>query len=81
MPAPPSPSSTASTPLSNTIVLGNGNWSSGVTLSNGSNSLKAEVTDLAGNTATSAAVVITLNDPPTGSVTIGGTASEETQRF
>ena len=57
-PAPPSPSSTASPPVGSAIVQGNGSWSSSVTLSNGSNSLTAQVTDLAGNTATSAAVVL-----------------------
>ena len=39
----------------------NGLWSTNVTLANGSNSLTAQVTDLAGNTATSAAVVYTLS--------------------
>ena len=43
-----------STAVGSAIVQGNGNWSSSVTLNNGSNSLTAQVTDLAGNTATSA---------------------------
>ena len=42
------------------IVQGNGNWSAPVTLTGGTNSLTARVTDAAGNTATSAAVVYTL---------------------
>ena len=50
-----------STPVGSAIVQGNGSWSSSVTLSDGSNSLTAQVTDLAGNTATSAAVVYTLS--------------------
>ena len=43
------------------IVQGNGNWSAPVTLTGGTNSLTARVTDAAGNTATSAAVVYTLS--------------------
>src|SRR5207302_10081108 len=39
----------------------NGNWSTSVTLSNGSNSLTAQVSDLAGNPATSSPVVYTLS--------------------
>ncbi|MCK1437474.1 Ig-like domain-containing protein [Bradyrhizobium sp. 15] len=43
------------------IVQGNGSWSSTVTLNNGSNSLTARVSDAAGNTATSSAVVYTVS--------------------
>ena len=39
----------------------NGSWTSTVTLSSGSNALTAQVTDLAGNTATSSAVTYTLS--------------------
>ncbi|HEY7844689.1 MAG TPA: Ig-like domain-containing protein, partial [Bradyrhizobium sp.] len=42
------------------IVQSNGIWSSSVTLAGGINSLTAEVTDAAGNTGTSPAVVFTL---------------------
>ena len=42
------------------IVQSNGTWSSNVTLTNGINSLTAQVTDVAGNTGTSTAVVFTL---------------------
>ena len=48
-------------PVGSAIVQGNGCWSSSITLSNGSNSLTAQVTDLAGNTTTSTAVVYTLS--------------------
>src|SRR5205807_526487 len=43
-----------------TIVQPNGSWSTSVTLSNGSNSLTAQVSHLAGNPATSSPVVYTL---------------------
>ncbi|OSI73913.1 hypothetical protein BSZ21_06095 [Bradyrhizobium canariense] len=49
------------TPVKTAIVQGDGSWSALVTLSNGSNSLTAKVTDLAGNTTTSNAVVYTLS--------------------
>ena len=49
-------------PVGSAIVQGNGGWSSSVTLSNGTNSLTAQVTDLAGNTTTSTPpVVFTLS--------------------
>ena len=43
------------------MVQSNGSWSIPVTLSSGSNSLTAQVSDLAGNSATSSAVVYTLS--------------------
>src|SRR5205807_4244421 len=49
------------TQVGSAIVQGNGNWSTSVTLSNGSNSLTAQVSDLAGNPATSSPVVYTLS--------------------
>jgi hypothetical protein len=50
------------TAVGSALVQSNGNWTAtGVTLSNGTNSLTAKVTDVAGNTATSAAVVYTLS--------------------
>ncbi|MGY4330970.1 hypothetical protein ACVWWG_005387 [Bradyrhizobium sp. LB7.2] len=50
-----------STPVKTAVVQGDGSWSALVTLGNGSNSLTAKVTDLAGNTTTSNAVVYTLS--------------------
>ncbi|MDN3279541.1 Ig-like domain-containing protein, partial [Frankia sp. RB7] len=50
-----------STPVKTAIVQGDGSWSAGITLSNGSNSLTAQVSDLAGNSTTSNAVVYTLS--------------------
>ncbi|WP_249141166.1 Ig-like domain-containing protein, partial [Bradyrhizobium manausense] len=49
------------TPIGSAIVQGNGTWSTTVTLNQGGNSLTAQVTDLAGNTATSSAVLYTLS--------------------
>ena len=49
------------TAIGTAIVQGNGSWSSTVTLNNGQNSLTARVSDAAGNTATSSAVVYTLS--------------------
>src|SRR6266850_5467944 len=49
------------TAVGSAIVQSNGSWSSSVTLNSGSNSLTAKVSDLAGNTATSTAVVYTLS--------------------
>src|SRR6202040_2551600 len=49
------------TAIGSAIVQGNGSWTSTVTLNSGSNSLTAQVSDLAGNTATSSAVVYTLS--------------------
>ncbi|MGL3111430.1 Ig-like domain-containing protein [Bradyrhizobium sp. BR 1432] len=49
------------TAIGTAIVQGNGSWSSAVTLNNGPNSLTARVSDAAGNTATSGAVVYTLS--------------------
>src|SRR6201999_1485583 len=43
------------------IVQSGGGWSTSVTLANGTNSLTAQVTDVAGNNTTSAAVVYTLS--------------------
>ena len=61
MPEPPSPSLTVRRPSAVPSSRGDGSWSSNITLGNGSNSLTAQVTDLAGNTTTSAAVVYTLS--------------------
>ena len=49
------------TAIGTAVVQPNGSWSSPVTLSNGSNSLTAAVSDAAGNSATSSAVVYTLS--------------------
>ena len=49
------------TALGSAVVQPNGSWSIPVTLSNGSNSLTAQVSDAAGNTAASSAVVYTLS--------------------
>ncbi|MEZ2144665.1 Ig-like domain-containing protein [Bradyrhizobium sp. DN5] len=49
------------TAIGTATVQGNGSWSSTVTLNNGPNSLTARVSDAAGNTATSSAVVYTLS--------------------
>ncbi|MCK1481487.1 hypothetical protein IVB25_01655, partial [Bradyrhizobium sp. 193] len=49
------------TPIGTAVVQGNGSWSTTVSLNNGSNSLTARVSDAAGNTATSSAVVYTLS--------------------
>ncbi|MCK1288986.1 hypothetical protein IVB41_34350, partial [Bradyrhizobium sp. 44] len=49
------------TTIGTAVVLGDGSWSSLVTLGNGSNSLTARVSDVAGNTTTSNAVVYTLS--------------------
>ncbi len=57
------------------IVQGNGNWSAPVTLTGGTNSLTARVTDAAGNTATSAAVVRGAPDLVAGSDS--GTSSSD----
>ena len=68
-PARPSPFLTTAS-VGSAIVQSNGSWSSSVTLQDGSNSLTAQVTDLAGNTGASTPVVFTLstaavNDAPT----------------
>ncbi|MCJ9707003.1 Ig-like domain-containing protein, partial [Bradyrhizobium sp. SHOUNA76] len=49
------------TTIGTAIVQGNGSWSTTVTLNQGGNSLTARVSDAAGNTATSGAVVYTLS--------------------
>ena len=49
------------TAIGSAVVQPNGNWSIPVTLSSGSNVLTAQVSDLAGNSATSSAVVFTLS--------------------
>ncbi|MCJ9731324.1 Ig-like domain-containing protein, partial [Bradyrhizobium sp. PRIMUS42] len=49
------------TAIGTAIVQGNGSWSTTVTLNQGGNSLTARVSDAAGNTATSGAVVYTLS--------------------
>ncbi|MCK1744969.1 hypothetical protein IVA80_30185, partial [Bradyrhizobium sp. 139] len=49
------------TTIGTAIVQGNGSWSTTVTLSSGPNALTARVSDAAGNTATSGAVVYTLS--------------------
>ena len=61
MPARPSRSSTAPRAIGTAVVQPNGSWSIPVTLSSGSNSLTAAVSDAAGNTATSSAVVYNLS--------------------
>ena len=50
-----------STPVKSAIVQSDGSWSALVTLSSGSNSLTAKVSDPAGNSSTSNAVVYTLS--------------------
>jgi len=55
------------TPVATTVVQSNGTWSKSVTLTSGTNSLTAQVTDAAGNTGTSNTVIFTLNAVgPTG---------------
>ena len=54
MPAPTVTILDGTTAVGTAIVQSNGSWSSPVTLSQGSNSLTAQVTDLAGNTTTAA---------------------------
>ncbi|UPK37904.1 hypothetical protein IVB18_11715 [Bradyrhizobium sp. 186] len=49
------------TAIGSAVVQGNGTWTTTVTLNQGSNSLTARVSDAAGNTATSGAVVYTLS--------------------
>ncbi len=50
------------TAVGSAVVQANGTWTAtGVTLSNGSNSLTARVTDAAGNIGTSNAVIYTLS--------------------
>ena len=49
------------TTIGTAVVQGNGSWSTIVTLNSGSNSLTARVSDAAGNTTTSGAVVYTLS--------------------
>ncbi|MDH2407077.1 Ig-like domain-containing protein, partial [Bradyrhizobium sp. SSUT18] len=49
------------TTIGTAIVQGNGSWSSTVTLNQGGNSLTARVSDAAGNTATSSAVIYTVS--------------------
>ena len=51
------------TTIGTAIVQGNGSWSTTVTLNNGPNSLTARVSDAAGNTATSGAVVYSVGVP------------------
>ena len=58
-------------------TISGGTWSANVTLSNGSNVLTAEVTDAAGNTATSGSVTYTLNTTaPTGGTPVLTAASD-----
>ena len=65
------------TPVITTTVLGNGSWSTPVTLVSGANSLTAQVTDGAGNTGTSNTVVLTLNTVgPTGGTPVLAAASD-----
>ena len=49
------------TTIGTAVVQGNGSWSTIVTLNQGGNSLTARVSDAAGNTTTSGAVVYTLS--------------------
>ncbi|MCJ9736532.1 Ig-like domain-containing protein, partial [Bradyrhizobium sp. PRIMUS42] len=49
------------TTIGTAIVQGNGSWTTTATLNQGGNSLTARVSDAAGNTATSGAVVYTLS--------------------
>ena len=51
-------------PIASAIVQSNGSWSTSVTLQDGSNTLTAQVTDLAGNTGASTPVVFTLSTAP-----------------
>jgi hypothetical protein len=62
------------TPVGSAIVQNDGSWSSNVTLSQGSNTLIARVSDAAGNTGTSNSVVYTLNStaPVVTSITTSG---------
>ncbi len=58
-------------------TISGGTWSANVTLGNGSNVLTAEVTDAAGNTATSGPVTYTLNTTaPTGGTPVLTAASD-----
>ncbi|MGY4291849.1 hypothetical protein ACVWXO_011115 [Bradyrhizobium sp. LM2.7] len=70
------------TAIGTAIVQGNGSWSTTVTLNNGSNSLTARVSDAAGNTATSSAVVYLVGVPgailgDAGDNTLTGTAGND----
>ncbi|RXG85150.1 hypothetical protein EAS61_36810, partial [Bradyrhizobium zhanjiangense] len=70
------------TAIGTATVLGNGSWSSTVTLNNGQNSLTARVSDAAGNTATSSAVVYFVGVPgailgDAGDNTLTGTAGND----
>ncbi len=58
-------------------TISGGTWSANVTLSNGSNVLTAQVSDAAGNTATSGSVTYTLNTTaPTGGTPVLTAASD-----
>ena len=58
-------------------TISGGTWSANVTLSNGSNVLTAQVSDAAGNTATSGSVTYTLNTTaPTGGTPVLAAASD-----
>nr|WP_256467870.1 Ig-like domain-containing protein [Bradyrhizobium sp. 18] len=70
------------TAIGTAIVQGTGSWSTAVSLNNGSNSLTARVSDAAGNTATSSAVVYTVGVPgailgDAGDNTLTGTAGND----
>ena len=65
------------TALGSAVVQPNGSFSIPVTLSSGSNSLTAQVTDAAGNTGTSGAVTYTLSaTPPSGGTPVLAPASD-----
>ncbi|PPQ19123.1 hypothetical protein CV770_12515 [Bradyrhizobium sp. AC87j1] len=71
-----------STTIGTAIVQGNGSWSITVTLNQGGNSLTARVSDAAGNTATSGAVVYSVGVPgailgDAGDNTLTGTAGND----
>ncbi|MBR1287745.1 hypothetical protein JQ568_00005, partial [Bradyrhizobium ottawaense] len=71
-----------STTIGTAIVQGNGSWSTTVTLNQGGNSLTARVSDAAGNTATSGAVVYSVGVPgailgDAGDNTLTGTAGND----
>ncbi|MCK1707663.1 Ig-like domain-containing protein [Bradyrhizobium sp. 143] len=70
------------TAIGTAIVQGNGSWSTTVSLTNGANSLTARVSDAAGNTATSSAVVYLVGVPgailgDAGDNTLTGTAGND----
>ena len=65
-------------PIATAIVQSNGSWSSSVTLSNGNNTLTAQVTDLAGNTGASNNVNFMVNDAPVATPVTLAAGTEDT---